>query len=182
MIYTREGMPGFLRGLTPSLIKNTINAGTYFGLLFYCEETLKAMNCFTHGQVQFMSSGFARSVQTLISNPLVIIKTRLEVVGFSEYNGIMDAGRQIIAKEGVRGMFTGLGISLIRDVPFSGIFYPIYNTSKQFYRFWLVDHNPFSDNKTVNLALVTTCAGTTANIISCTITHPIDLIRTRVYF
>jgi hypothetical protein len=29
---------------------------------------------------------------------------------------------------------------------------------------------------------VTTCASTTANIISCTITHPIDLIRTRVLF
>ena len=32
--------------------------------------------------------------------------------------------------EGVRGFFTGLGISLIRDVPFSGVFFPIYEMSK----------------------------------------------------
>jgi hypothetical protein len=29
--------------------------------------------------------------------------------------------------EGARGFFTGLKISLIRDVPFSGLFYPIYS-------------------------------------------------------
>ena len=38
------------------------------------------------------------------------------------------------------------------------------------------------ENHIQNLALVTTCASMSANIISCTLTHPIDLIRTRVYF
>ena len=79
-------------------------------------------------------------------------------------------------------MFTGLGISLIRDVPFSGVFYPIYNMSKSFFKYFLVENNPNSNSKAYNLALVTTCASTFANIISCTITHPIDLIRTRVLF
>mgnify|MGYP002629739913 CR=1 FL=1 len=82
-------------------------------------------------------------------------------------------------------MFTGLGVSLIRDVPFSGIFYPIYNISKKFFKFTLVDHYPLShqnENATYNLALVTTYASATANIVSCTLTHPIDLIRTRVFF
>lgn len=63
-------------------------------------------------------------------NPLVIIKTRLEVVGFTEYSGILDAGRQILAKEGMKGLTTGLTISLIRDVPFSALFYPTYTMSK----------------------------------------------------
>ena len=31
------------------------------------------------------------------------------------------------------GFFTGLKISLIRDVPFSGIFYPFYNFFKNWY-------------------------------------------------
>ena len=45
----------------------------------------------------------------------------------------MDAFRQIIMKEGPGGLFTGLKISLIRDVPFSGIFYPIYNLIKKYF-------------------------------------------------
>jgi hypothetical protein len=41
LIYNREGPKGFLRGLVPSLLKNTLNSGTFFGLLFYSEEKLK---------------------------------------------------------------------------------------------------------------------------------------------
>ena len=36
-------------------------------------------------------------------------------------------------KEGASGLFTGLKVSLIRDVPFSGIFYPIYNLFKTYF-------------------------------------------------
>jgi len=31
----------------------------------------------------------------------------------------------------MNGFFTGLKVSLIRDVPFSGVFYPIYNLFKK---------------------------------------------------
>lgn len=66
-----------------------------------------------------------------------MVKTRLEVIGFSEYSGVSDAFRQILMKEGPGGLFTGLKISLIRDVPFSGIFYPIYNGFKKYYMIML---------------------------------------------
>ena len=62
-----------------------------------------------------------------------MVKTRFEVIGFSEYANVTDAFRQIITKEGPGGLFTGLKISLIRDVPFSGIFYPIYNLFKNYF-------------------------------------------------
>lgn len=132
MIYAREGVFGFLRGLWPSMIKNCLNAGTYFSLLFYSEETLRNLGIFSAPQVSFISSSFAQSVQTILSNPLVVIKTRLEVIGFSEYNNTLDAFRQILAKEGAKGFFTGLKISLIRDVPSSGIFYPVYRGCRKF--------------------------------------------------
>lgn len=64
-----------------------------------------------------------------------MIKTRLEVVGFAEYNSSFDAVRKIVAQEGFSGFFTGLKVSLIRDVPFSGIFYPIYEICKAYYNF-----------------------------------------------
>lgn len=56
-------------------------------------------------QVHMIASSFARAVQSVVSNPLVVIKTRLEVVGFNEYDGIMDAGRKIRLQEGYRGFF-----------------------------------------------------------------------------
>lgn len=41
--------------------------------------------------------------------------------------------RKVYINEGVGGYFTGLKISLIRDVPFSGIFFPIYELCKRIY-------------------------------------------------
>ena len=80
---------------------------------------------------------------------------------------------------------TGLKISLIRDVPFSGIFYPFYNFFKDWYAmlFGLHFHdNMSSSDRTMKLAYVTSLASFSANIVSCCMTHPLDLIRTRVYF
>lgn len=62
-----------------------------------------------------------------------MIKTRLEVVGFNEYTSMYDASRQIYRHEGMAGYFTGLKVSLLRDVPFSGIFYPIYMFFKRYF-------------------------------------------------
>jgi solute carrier family 25 (mitochondrial aspartate/glutamate transporter), member 12/13 len=66
-------------------------------------------------------------MQTVLANPITVIKTRLEVVGFSEYSGVVDACKKIYAQEGLPAFFTGIKVSLVRDVPFSGVFYPIYS-------------------------------------------------------
>jgi len=71
-----------MRGLTPAMLKNVHNSGTYFSLLFYSEETLKKMGVFSAPQVSLISSSFARAVQSITSNPIIVIKTRLEVLGF----------------------------------------------------------------------------------------------------
>jgi hypothetical protein len=83
--------------------------------------------------VNFWSSASARALQSTLCNPLVVIKTRFEVLGFQEYTGLRDAFSKILKNEGIGGFYTGLKISLIRDVPFSGLFYPIYEMSKSFY-------------------------------------------------
>ena len=183
-IYRKEGLPGFMRGFVPSLMKNTLVAGTYFSMLYYTETLLKATGLFGDSQVAFLASAFSRTFQTIIANPIIVVKTRLEVVGFQEYGGTTDAFRQICLKEGVGGLFTGLRVSLIRDVPFSGIFYPIYSLFKTYFMMAMNLNNDRYDqpNRTLNLAIVTSAASFSANAVCCVITNPLDLIRTRAYF
>lgn len=133
LIYQREGLPGFMRGFVPSVMKGTVNSGVYFGMLFYNEQLLTQLGWFSQPNVQFISSAAARIAQTVISNPLIVIKTRFEVVGFNEYKNTIDAAIKIAQNEGLRGFFTGLKVSLLRDVPFSGIFYPIYMYFKSYF-------------------------------------------------
>lgn len=132
-IYETEGPRGFLRGLAPSLLKNSVMTGQYFSILFYFEVILRNLAIFgSDAQIQSASGALAKSMQSVLSNPIIVIKTRLEVVGFNEYSGIADACRKIYAREGMSGFFTGLKISLIRDVPFSGLFYPVYSFFRQY--------------------------------------------------
>lgn len=119
----------------------------------------------------------------MLSNPIIVIKTRFEVLGFSEYSGFTDAIRKLYINEGPGGFFTGLKISLIRDVPFAGIFFPIYEFSKKFYSLLLLSEIEDPNKKRVmNVALISSLSSVTANLMSCMITHPLDIIRTRVFF
>lgn len=90
-IYTTEGPKGFTRGLTASLFKNSIMTGQYFSTLFYCELVLSRMRVFSDVQVQMLAGSTTKTIQTIIINPITVIKTRLEVIGFNEYKGVMDA-------------------------------------------------------------------------------------------
>ena len=45
-IYRKEGLPGFMRGFVPSMMKSTLNAGSYFSMLYYCEEMLRRTGLF----------------------------------------------------------------------------------------------------------------------------------------
>ena len=131
-----------------------------------------------------MAAAMARSVLTTLSNPIIVIKTRLEVLGFSEYSSLYDAAGKIFSQEGAMGFLTGLKVSLIRDVPFSGLFFPIYEICKVFYsRILMFDYrDDFMHNRALYLTLISSLSSITANFWSCVITHPLDIIRTRIFF
>ena len=69
-------------------------------------------------------------------------------------------------------MFTGLGASLLRDVPFSGIYYPLYRGTQSILM-------TFQDKPSL---WIWVSSAMIANVISCTITQPLDIIRTRIMF
>jgi len=145
---------------------------------------LKRMNFMSDHSVNFWASASARAIQSVLSNPIIVIKTRLEVLGFQEYSGFNDAIKKIYRNEGYGGFFTGLKISLIRDVPFAGIFFPIYEGCKQFYSL-LLRFSPSDESAKKRLmyaTLISSLSSVTANLMSCMITHPLDIIRTRVFF
>lgn len=108
-----------------------------------------------------------------------MVKTRLEVIGFNEYSGIIDACKKIYRNEGPGGFFTGLKVSLIRDVPFSGTFYPIYSFFRAQLSSMLHLDTCSQSERAKRLMIVSTVSSFSANVVSCTITHPLDLIRTR---
>ena len=61
-IYHNEGLGGFMRGFLPSMMKNTLNAGSYFSMLHYSETIINQLGLFKESQVHFLASSFSRTV------------------------------------------------------------------------------------------------------------------------
>ena len=135
IILQNEGMKGFYRGFTAACIKTSCSAGVYFWSL----QVLNRMIRYTSNNIaidNMLASGLARTVQALTTYPIVLIKSRLEVLGFNKYTGILNAFKTIYQVEGCKGYFTGITTTIIRDVPFSSLYYPIYEGVKKFtYRY-----------------------------------------------
>jgi hypothetical protein len=61
LIYEREGIMGYYRGFFPSLIKNTLNSGTYFSTLYYLRLMLQKTSM-SDNMANFWSSACARAI------------------------------------------------------------------------------------------------------------------------
>jgi len=181
LIYQTEGIKGFYRGFLPGCIKVSVAAGIYFYLLSYSRifysKTVK-----TKSLCDFVSAMTARGIQTILTNPIIIVKTRFEVIGFNEYKNMFDAFLQIYRKEGFASFFTnGIGVALLKDVPFSAIQFPIYEQVKILI-YKLFADNKISTNSSFTKIITFSMSSLVATFISCFITNPLDVIRTRVLF
>ncbi len=181
LIYAEEGIKGFYRGFVPGCIKSSVAAAIYFYLLNASRKFYSGI--VSHKSLSdFLSAMTARATQTLITNPIIIVKTRFEVIGFNEYKNMLDAFAQIYRNEGLASFFTnGIGVALLKDVPFSAIQFPIYEQTKIFFLAALQRAGFNIESKKVkvlNFAFSSLCA----TFISCVVTNPLDVIRTRVLF
>jgi len=92
----------------------------------------------------FLCGAFAGSVNALVTAPVELVRNRLMVqyhtsagsgpeggVIRSQYAGPIDCCRQIIQQSGVRGMWKGMGSTLLRDGPGVGAWYSSFEAVKR---------------------------------------------------
>merc|ERR1712194_233827 len=95
-----------------------------------------------HFPLEVLSGGCAGACQVLVTNPLEITKIRLQIQGETS-RLLKAAGKPVptpqsalsIVKElGFVGLYKGAAACLIRDIPFSAIYFPAYAALKR----WIV--------------------------------------------
>jgi hypothetical protein len=62
LIKEREGLKGYYRGFIPSIIKNTLNSGTYFSTLYSLIKVLHNTTSLSDNAVNFWASAMARTL------------------------------------------------------------------------------------------------------------------------
>lgn len=68
----------------------------------------------------------AGALQVVATNPMEIVKLRMQVQSKDTPPELRRTARQIVQMLGFRGLYSYMGVTLIRDVPFSAIFFPAY--------------------------------------------------------
>jgi len=111
----------------------------------------------------------------IFTNPLEIVKIRLQVQG--EMAKSVDAVEKrsamwIVRNLGLVGLYKGASACLLRDVPFSGIYFPTYNHLKRDF---------FGEGPNKKLGVVQLlAAGAIAGMPAAYLTTPCDVIKTRL--
>lgn len=141
-ILRTEGLPGFYRGLIPSLF------GVSHGALqFMAYEQLKrwrADNTFTADGIVSDSNrtlsnldfillpGLSKIFAGGITYPYQVVRSRLQTYDADKtYKGTTDAMGQIWRREGLGGFYKGLGPNLLRVLPSTCVTFLVYENMRR---------------------------------------------------
>ncbi|XP_034248792.1 calcium-binding mitochondrial carrier protein Aralar1 isoform X6 [Thrips palmi] len=168
-VIRHEGVTGLYRGLVPQLmgvapekaIKLTVND------LVRDKFTDKKGNIPLWGEI--LSGGCAGGSQVIFTNPLEIVKIRLQVAG-EIANSTRLSAWSVVRELGFFGLYKGSKACFLRDIPFSAIYFPAYAHVKA----KLADENGYNHPLTLLLA------GAIAGIPAASLVTPADVIKTRL--
>eukprot|EP01129_Flabellula_baltica_P001062 TRINITY_DN1097_c0_g1_i1.p1 TRINITY_DN1097_c0_g1~~TRINITY_DN1097_c0_g1_i1.p1 ORF type:complete len:200 (-),score=29.78 TRINITY_DN1097_c0_g1_i1:71-670(-) len=117
----------------------------------------------------FLSGAISGSVACLVNTPSDCAKIRLQT-GEGNYQGTFDCFKKTIIREGIRGLYHGLKITMLRDIPGFAVYFGIYGMGKDLLK-----------GKSGETSLFKTIlAGGIAGVLSWTFYYPIDVVKTNI--
>ncbi|BGO96854.1 mitochondrial aspartate-glutamate transporter agc1 [Rhodotorula toruloides] len=175
-VYKNEGFIGFYRGLPPQLIGVAPEKAIKLTVNDLVREYATDKDT---GRIklrwELFAGGLAGGCQVVFTNPLEIVKIRLQMQG--ENAKITGAPRQtagqIVKSLGLLGLYKGAIACLCRDVPFSAIYFPAYAHLKKD-----VFHEG-RDGKVLPYGEALAAAAA-AGMPAAYLTTPADVIKTRL--
>ncbi|WOL09091.1 mitochondrial substrate carrier family protein P-like isoform X2 [Canna indica] len=182
-IVQTEGLLGFYRGNGASVARIVPYAALhYMAYEQYRRWIILSFPDIGKGPVLDLVAGsIAGGTSVIFTYPLDLVRTKLayQVVGQSRfknrglyhsseqvYQGILDCIIKIYQKNGLRGLYRGVGPSLYGIFPYSGLKFYFYEELKR--------HVPEDHKKDVTVKLA---CGSVAGLLGQTITYPLDVVR-----
>ncbi|XP_049868709.1 mitochondrial glycine transporter-like isoform X3 [Pectinophora gossypiella] len=172
-IVRQEHIVGLWRGMVPSIARCVPGVGLYFSSLHWLKAKLGKTRNQDLSPLEAITLGVvARTMSGVALIPITVIKTRYES-GVYKYNSLGGALKAIYRAEGLRGLSCGLGPTLARDAPFSGLYLMFYTQTKQAVpKEWL--QSPTASS------IVHFSCGVVAGIAASLATNPADVLKTKM--
>jgi len=180
-IFRQEGIRGFYKGIYPAWLAQAILNGGRLGT-YPIAKTLVGS---TKPDASFwflrnvIAGAISGGLSAAMASPVDLVKVRMQAqsptvyLGHSyNYKNAREAVRQIVEKEGIRGMFRGAWTSAQRTAVGSAVQLSSYDQCKHF----ILSTGLFKDNVFAHLA-----ASSVAGFLVTTAMNPFDVARTRMY-
>lgn len=118
-----DGVAGLYRGFVPSVVGICVYRGFYFGGYDTIRDTFLVGPLKGNFLASFAVGWTCTTVASLASYPLDTIRRRMMMTSGEKvrYKNWLDAGRQIVAKEGSKALFAGAGANIFRGVAAAGV-------------------------------------------------------------
>lgn len=169
-IVAKDGSAGLFRGLRPTLIGIMPEKGIKLAMNDYLREKFANEQTGKLTLVQqLVSAGGAGAAQNIATNPMEITKIRMQTQQLLPVAERQTAV-QVVQQLGLSGLYKGIGCTLMRDVPYALVFFPMYAELKEF-------AESKNDGKADILSIV--ASGATAGATASAIVTPADVLKTR---
>merc|ERR1711964_390020 len=118
-----DGIAGLYRGFGPSVLGIVVYRGLYFGMYDSIKPVLLVGPLEGSFLASFLLGWGVTTGAGIASYPLDTIRRRMMMTSGEavKYKSSFDAGRQIMAAEGIRSFFKGAGANILRGVAGAGV-------------------------------------------------------------
>lgn len=177
-IAAREGVRSLWSGVAPACVRVGGGAGLYFLCLSTAQRVLS--DAWPRAQDgspaapalrTFVLGATSRAAAATVFCPITVVKTRMEygALGGVRYAGTLQALAHIARTEKLRGLFSGLGPTLVRDAPYSGLYLLLFSRLRE-----------AGNGETFSGPVGSFTAAALAGGLATCVTHPPDVVRTRL--
>jgi len=189
------GWTGMWRGVGPALARIAVGSSIYFTTQTQMLEIIRAQmreeghveNAQLSSQALLLAGFVSRATAVSVCCPISVVKTRIEGNMVRPYSGLLDGLSTIWRVEGVRGLYTGLLPSVLKDSPYSAVYLLFYSRLKnalvtaEQQLHWLTPlGSPMTAANLAQLPAIQFTAAFVAGGVATTLFQPTEVIKTRL--
>ena len=165
-----EGIGSWWKGLSPTLLMAVPATVIYYSGY----DQLKLLFGFKEGQRSTFAPALAgmtaRTVAVTAICPFELIRTKVQSRQGYNYSELMSVIRNAVQQNGVRSLWRGLSPMLLRDVPFSILYWVFYEYTKL----------RLSDFDSTYKPFIPFIAGSVSGTLAAVLTNPLDVVKTHM--
>ncbi|XP_029700353.1 solute carrier family 25 member 36-A-like isoform X2 [Takifugu rubripes] len=185
LILEKEGPRSLFRGLGPNLIGVAPSRAIYFAAYSTAKEKLNGVLEPDSTQVHMVSAGMAGFTAITTTNPIWLIKTRLQLDARNRGErrmSALDCMRRVYRREGLRGFYRGMSASYA-GISETVIHFVIYESIKRRLLEAKMPQNMEEEEEVPKVAsdfVGMMLAAATSKTCATTVAYPHEVIRTRL--